>query len=553
MDAYQRVVLRDRSFFGVHRITRDPSAERHLFVHGGTLHGVQHLDPARRGEPLTYFHRGSPIGQVLSSDRASAFEQVGVVGLGIGVLAAYGQPGQDWVFYEIDPAVERIARDQRYFSYLSDSRATVNVVLGDARQSLGHVPAGRYDLLVLDAFSSDAIPAHLVTREAFQLYFDTLAPGGLIAFHISNRYLDLEPVLGDLAAAAGAASLAQRDLAATPADLANYKKPSHWVLIARNARDLAPFDADARWRPTRRSARGTVWTDDFSNVLSVIRWRRPPLLDFPFSHYHSSLVRKGWSTEERHIMRTRLTVSLRVLIAAGVLTTVATSAQQAGSKIWLGRHAEIEEYIRTAKIVGEEAIELGVTKPRRVLLAPGGPVSAIAFSKVHGRHLGYWDSYKADIAAYEMDKLLQLDMVPPVVERRYQNDLGRASMWVENVRMWDVKQPVVAPDPLAFQRQVVRMKMFDNFIGNTDRNAGNLLLDPAYNLILIDHTRGFTAGDKLVTPMTRSDPELWQRMQAVTEQQLKDAIGKWVSGSQVREVLKRRDRMAAEVARLPAT
>ncbi len=273
MDAHNRVVLRDRSFFGVHRITRDPAGERHLFVHGGTLHGVQHVDPARRGEPLTYFHRASPIGQVLSSDRAARFQQVGVVGLGIGVLAAYGQPGQDWVFYEIDPAVERIARDDRYFTYLADSRATVSVVLGDARLSLGHVASGRYDLLVLDAFSSDAIPAHLVTREAFQLYFDKLAPGGLIAFHISNRYLDLEPVLGDLAAAAGAASLAQLDLAPTAVDLANYKKRSHWVLIARNDRDLAPFDADARWRSTRRHARGTVWTDDFSNVLSVIRWR----------------------------------------------------------------------------------------------------------------------------------------------------------------------------------------------------------------------------------------------------------------------------------------
>ncbi len=273
MDAHNRVVLRDRSFFGVHRITRDPSGERHLFVHGGTLHGVQYLDRERRGEPLTYFHRGSPIGQVLSSERAARFRNVGVVGLGIGVLAAYGQPGQDWVFYEIDPAVERIARDDRYFTYLADSRAHVSVVLGDARLSLAHVAPARYDLLVLDAFSSDAIPVHLVTREALQLYFDKLAPGGLIAFHISNRYLDLEPVLGSLAQAAGLSTLAQLDLAATAADEANYKRPSHWVLMTRNAGGLAPFSADGRWRATRRQARGAVWTDDFSNVLSVIRWR----------------------------------------------------------------------------------------------------------------------------------------------------------------------------------------------------------------------------------------------------------------------------------------
>ncbi len=248
-------------------------------------------------------------------------------------------------------------------------------------------------------------------------------------------------------------------------------------------------------------------------------------------------------------MRVRFAV-----VCVGVVVCAAAVAAlqpQAGSKTWLGRHAEIEQFIRTAKIVGEEEIKVGVTRPQRVLLAPGGPVAAIAFSKVHGRHLGYWDSYKADIAAYEVDKLLQLDMVPPVVEIRYKNDLGRASMWVDNVRMWDVKQPVVAPDTAAFDRQVVRMKMFDNFIGNTDRNAGNLLLDPAYNLILIDHTRAFTAGNTLVVKMTRVDRELWERMSAVTEAQLKAAIGKWVMGSQIRDVLKRRDTMAAEIARLP--
>jgi hypothetical protein len=272
MDAHHRVVLRDRSFFGVHRITRDPAGERHLFVHGGTLHGVQYVDRERRGEPLTYFHRGSPIGQVLASERAGRFRHVGVVGLGIGVLAAYGRPGQDWVFYEIDPTVERIARDERYFTYLADSRAGMRVVLGDARVSLAAEPAGRFDLLVLDAFSSDAIPAHLVTREAFQVYFERLAPGGLIAFHISNRYLDLEPVLGSLAGAAGYASLAQLDRATTDEELASYKKHSHWVLIARTEDDLSPFVGDVRWRLTRRQA-GAIWTDDFSNVLSVIRWR----------------------------------------------------------------------------------------------------------------------------------------------------------------------------------------------------------------------------------------------------------------------------------------
>jgi hypothetical protein len=252
-------------------------------------------------------------------------------------------------------------------------------------------------------------------------------------------------------------------------------------------------------------------------------------------------------------MRMHRTASMIVALAAlSALPSayVSPAFQPAGSKIWVGRHAEIEQFLRDAKIVGEEELKVGVTRPQRLLLEPGGPVAAVAWSKVHGRHLGYWDSYKADIAAYEVDKLLQLDMVPPVVAKRHRNEMGRASMWVENVRSWNVKEQVVAPDPAAFQRQVVRMRMFDNFIGNTDRNAGNLLLDAAYNLILIDHTRAFTSGTKLVAKMTRVDGELWQRMLSLTEPQLKAAIGPWLMSGQVRDVLKRRDVMAREIAGL---
>lgn len=252
-------------------------------------------------------------------------------------------------------------------------------------------------------------------------------------------------------------------------------------------------------------------------------------------------------------MRTRPALSIVLALAAVIsLPSIyeSTAGQAASSKIWIGRHAEIEAFIRNAKIVGEEEIKLGVTKPQRVFLEPGGPVASVAWSKVHGRYLGYWDSYKADIAAYEVDKLLQLDMIPPVVEKRHRGELGRASMWVEHVRMWDMKEPVTAPDPIAFQRQSTRMKMFDIFVGNTDRNAGNLLVDPAYNLILIDHTRAFTAGSRLTSTLSRIDRELWDRMLALTETQLKDAVGKWISGGQIRDILKRRDAMAREIAKL---
>ena len=244
-----------------------------------------------------------------------------------------------------------------------------------------------------------------------------------------------------------------------------------------------------------------------------------------------------------------LPAAIAILLVSGLSAVFAQAP--ASSKIWLGKHAEIENFLRTAKVVGEEEIKVGVTRPTRVLLEPGGPVKAFAFSKVHGRHLGFWDSYRADIAAYEVDKLLQLDMVPPVVERRHKGDLGRASMWVEDVRMWNIKEkPPVPPDQAAFDKQVIRMKMFDNFIGNTDRNQGNLLLDPQFNLILIDHTRAFTADNKLPIKMTRYDRELWERMLAITEDQLKTAIGKWVMSGQIKDVFKRRDVMAKEIATL---
>jgi hypothetical protein len=272
MDAFNRLVVRERSYFGVHRVTMDASGERRLFAHGNTLHGGQFIGTDRSRDPLTYYHRASPIGQALSATGISR-RHIGVVGLGIGTLAAYGEPGQDWVFYEIDPAVERIARDSRYFTYLADSRANVSVVLGDARLSLANARPAAYDLLVLDAFSSDAIPVHLLTGEALQLYREKLAPGALIAFHISNRHLDLEPVLGNLAAAAGMASLTQLHVAPPGAATNEYKLSSQWVLLAPTAADLAAFAADARWRATRQQPGAAVWTDDFSNVLSVMRWR----------------------------------------------------------------------------------------------------------------------------------------------------------------------------------------------------------------------------------------------------------------------------------------
>ena len=261
----------NRTFFGVLRVERDGERETHRLVHGNTTHGAQSTDPGRRREPLTYYHRTGPVGQVFAMLRAPAeAEEVGVVGLGTGTLACHGRPGQRWTFYEIDPAVARIARDPHLFTYLRDCPPQVDVVLGDARLSLARSHSERFGVIVVDAFNSDAIPVHLLTREALALYLDKLAEGGVLVVHITNRYLDLAGVVGDLVADARLAGLVRDDLASEPR-MATGRAGSVWAVLARRPSDLAPLAAHPDWRPLPTRAGAEVWTDDFSNLLGALR------------------------------------------------------------------------------------------------------------------------------------------------------------------------------------------------------------------------------------------------------------------------------------------
>jgi SAM-dependent methyltransferase len=269
-----QVLHAERSFFGLHRVLLDASARFHTLAHGSTRHGMQSLDPARRDQPLTYYSRSGPIGQVLadlSGRRAGA--RVAVIGLGAGSLACYKQPDQQWTFYEIDPIVVRIARDPRYFTYLQDCAPDADILLGDARLSLVSAPEHGYDLIVLDAYSSDSIPVHLITREALALYLRKLAPGGVLVFHISNLYLDLKPALGNLAADAGLAGLARDDLVLDIEDQASGKTASQWAIMGRSVSDLGAQAGDPRWQALAPQPDIAVWTDDYSSILSVFRWR----------------------------------------------------------------------------------------------------------------------------------------------------------------------------------------------------------------------------------------------------------------------------------------
>lgn len=267
-----RALHTERSFFGVHRVTLDPTGAHHLLIHGNTLHGQQSLDPARRGEPLTYYHRTGPIGQILTTFGTDPGKKIAVVGLGAGSLAAYAAPRQAWTYFEIDPVVASLARDARFFTFLRDTPADLRVVLGDARLTLAAAPDNAFDVIVLDAFSSDAIPVHLVTREAFTLYQRKLTPGGLIACHISNLHLDLEPVFSRLAHDGKLACLVRDDTVVSSAEFALGKAPSVWLALARTTADLAPLAADSQWRAAR-PAIGQVWTDDYSSLLAAFRWR----------------------------------------------------------------------------------------------------------------------------------------------------------------------------------------------------------------------------------------------------------------------------------------
>ncbi len=264
------VLYSDRTFFGVQRVVVD-GGRFHRLMHGTTLHGIQNIDDQRL-LPLSYYHRESPIGQVMLDLAAARAPRIGAVGLGTGSLACYGRIGQEWTFFEIDPAMEDIARDPELFTFLSDCPGVHEVVIGDARLSLTEVPDAHYGVLVVDAFNSDSIPVHLITREAMQLYLDKLAPGGLIAIHISNRYLDLRPVLGNLAEDLGLWSLYGAH-PMTLEQLTEGKSFSNWVVLGRNLADLGSLAEDTRWTPLEAEPGASVWTDDFSDVFSVFRWR----------------------------------------------------------------------------------------------------------------------------------------------------------------------------------------------------------------------------------------------------------------------------------------
>lgn len=268
--------IRTRSYFGVYTVTTRRTPPSRQLTHGTTLHGVQNLTPGGETEPTSYYARRSGIGHAMSSVRMfnDAGAAIGVVGLGTGTLSCYAQPGQDWRFFEIDPAMVRIARDPSRFTFLPRCAPEAKVVLGDARLSLAREPAGRLDLLAVDAFSSDAIPIHLLTREALQVYRRALKPDGLLLIHISNRYLDLEPVLAAAARVDGWRAAAF-DYSPAAGEEARNLSRSIWVAMARDEESLmvlriATGEDAHNWRPLLGRPGFPGWTDDYASILPLL-------------------------------------------------------------------------------------------------------------------------------------------------------------------------------------------------------------------------------------------------------------------------------------------
>lgn len=272
VNASGNVVYTQRSFFGVHRVV-DIGRGMRLYVHGNTKHGIQNLTPGKERKPLTYYYPTGPIGEVFTAySGRDAKKDVALVGLGIGSLAGYGEPGQEMTFFEIDPEVQYMARDSGLFTYLTESRAKIRIVLGDARLMLAREPEHKYGIIVLDAFSSDSIPVHLMTLEALKMYLDKLTPDGIIAYHISNRYLELQGVVANLGAKEGMFSLVNDDASreswpAGEEDEGKYM--SKWIVMAHSKAALAKIVGNPQWRPLPPEPNAPLWTDDYSNILSV--------------------------------------------------------------------------------------------------------------------------------------------------------------------------------------------------------------------------------------------------------------------------------------------
>jgi len=263
-----RVLHVDRNFYGVKRVMVDSQGAMRTLTHGATVHGSQFIQPEKRKDPTSYYHRSGPVGDlfVALSERDKQ-KQVAVIGLGAGAVASYGGPDLHITFYEIDPQVEEIASDTRFFDYLNLPEGQCRVVIGDGRLAIEEAPDGSFDMILLDAFSSGTIPVHLLTKEAVQTYSSKLAPGGLLAFHISNHFVSLTPALSAIASELGLRLLERED------QYAFYgKEAAHYAVMLPPTSHFQFLEQHPVWTNVSSVKTTRVWTDEYSNLAGLIKW-----------------------------------------------------------------------------------------------------------------------------------------------------------------------------------------------------------------------------------------------------------------------------------------
>lgn len=270
-----KTLYQERTIFGVLRAYERNDGEVHMLVHGTTIHGVQLQDEKYKTTPVSYYYILKDVFAALPEPLRT--KPVAVMGLGTGAIACHGRKGEQFDFFEIDAEVARIASTPELFSYLSDCPPQIRIILGDARQKIAQQPKGRYGLIVADTFSSDAIPTHMITKEAVELYLDRLAAGGMIAFHISNRNIDLKPVLSAIIRELGLIAVYERrkEKPEAPEQIKEWIHPSLWVVVARDASTIEALIAREDWAILPNVGDEAAWTDDFSNIfMSLIAVRK---------------------------------------------------------------------------------------------------------------------------------------------------------------------------------------------------------------------------------------------------------------------------------------
>jgi hypothetical protein len=264
-----------RSFFGVHKIVVTPHGQYHVLMHGTTIHGAQKFQNddgtpvTGRPEPITYYHKDGGIGQAITAvrERKGAPLRVAVIGLGSGTLTCASEPGESWKFFEIDQSMVDTARDPKYFTYIQNCEPDLKPVIGDARLTFAREPDGVYDLIIVDAYSSDAIPIHLATKEAMAIYKDKLAPQGAVVMHVSNRHLELSSVVVGIADANELKSWVYSEDSGRDNE---YIFATSVVVCAREEADVGRLASSDVWAETEADENQRVWTDDYSNVLGAV-------------------------------------------------------------------------------------------------------------------------------------------------------------------------------------------------------------------------------------------------------------------------------------------